>query len=126
MSKLNLFRHIKSISLAYIALLYLNVHFKFRTYKNKGEILVSNLLIMNIFQTEKWVTIEKTQKIVQSRLKVITTASTVQPSPQEFTPLFTSSLHNDSKSPPLQIKDEKEFPDLITQTKIISSTPKFW
>lgn len=71
-------------------------------------------------------TIEKTQKIVQSRLKVITTASTVQPTPQEFTTLSTSSLHNDSKSPTLQIKDEKEFPDLTTQTKIISSSPKFW
>lgn len=78
-------------------------------------------------KVDGWTTIDKAQKGVQNRLKVLVTASTVQPTAEHFTVLVPNQLKTQPVPAPdcPLIQNTDQFPELSSLNKMsISSPPK--
>uniref|UniRef100_A0A1B6MEM7 BTB domain-containing protein n=1 Tax=Graphocephala atropunctata TaxID=36148 RepID=A0A1B6MEM7_9HEMI len=74
---------------------------------------------------EEWVTIDKAQKTIQNRLKVLVTAALVQPSQETYTPLvpLPPTHTTPSAHPHPAIQDNKQFPQLSSTPPKPGSSP---
>uniref|UniRef100_A0A1B6DWT5 BTB domain-containing protein n=1 Tax=Clastoptera arizonana TaxID=38151 RepID=A0A1B6DWT5_9HEMI len=67
---------------------------------------------------EGWIKVDKTQKTVQNRLKVISTAHTLKALPSDYIRLVPQSQTS------LTLDDVKEFPQLSSQVPILNTPPR--